>query len=406
MKTLYLCYFGLSEPLVQTQVLPYLREIGGAGIDVSLLTFEPTSTSPQTCDEVENCKASLRAEGIEWFSLTYHKRPSALATTYDIVRGALFAAKLARRKQIDVLHARSHVPMAIALLTRQFGVRCRLIFDFRGLMADEYADARIWSEGSAIFRVVKKVELKGIQTADQVIVLTRKFCDFLVDTGLKRAEQIQVIPCCFDFTRLDKASEPIEAPGNPPTPNDRTEIIYAGSVTGLYLLEEMGHFFLELKNRRPGAHFRILTLSSAPEAAARLERAGLRPEDFSIVAVPPADVPLYLRRANLGISFRKPSFSQIAASPTKIPEYLAAGLPVICNSGIGDTDELLTSERVGVILGEFNSEAYGQALDQIDQLLVDASLRARCQRTALNTFDIETVGRNGYREVYRRLKEQ
>ena len=41
MKTLYLCYFGLREPLVQTQVVPYLREMRAAGIEVSLLTFEP-----------------------------------------------------------------------------------------------------------------------------------------------------------------------------------------------------------------------------------------------------------------------------------------------------------------------------------------------------------------------------
>jgi len=31
-KTLYICYFGLREPLVQTQVLPYLREIGKGGV--------------------------------------------------------------------------------------------------------------------------------------------------------------------------------------------------------------------------------------------------------------------------------------------------------------------------------------------------------------------------------------
>ena len=41
MRTLYLCYFGLREPLVQTQVLPYLRQLAGQGIGVCLLTFEP-----------------------------------------------------------------------------------------------------------------------------------------------------------------------------------------------------------------------------------------------------------------------------------------------------------------------------------------------------------------------------
>jgi glycosyltransferase involved in cell wall biosynthesis len=405
MKTLYLCYFGLREPLVQTQVLPYLREIAGAGIQVNLLTFEPTLSNPATRDEIANWSDTLHAEGIDWFSLTYHKRPSALATGYDIIRGALFATKLARRRQIDVLHARSHVPMAMALLAQRLGARCRLIFDIRGLMAEEYADAGVWAERSVLFRLVKKVELKGIQKADQVIVLTRKYRDFLVDKHLKPAEQVQVVPCCFDFARLE-TTERSATFDYSVVPNDRTEMIYAGSVTGLYLLEEMGRFFLELKNRRPGAHFRILTKSSAPEAAARLERAGLQPGDFSIAAVPPADVPRYLRQASVGISFRKAAFSQIAASPTKIPEYLAAGLPVICNSGIGDTDELLTSERVGVILSEFNSEAFSQAMDLIDQLQDDFSLRARCQSTARNAFDIETVGRNGYREVYRRLKEK
>ena len=38
-RTLYLCYFGLREPLVQTQVLPYLRELVAGGVRVSLLTF-------------------------------------------------------------------------------------------------------------------------------------------------------------------------------------------------------------------------------------------------------------------------------------------------------------------------------------------------------------------------------
>jgi glycosyltransferase involved in cell wall biosynthesis len=405
MKTLYLCYFGLSEPLVQTQVLPYLREIAAAGIHVSLLTFEPVPAKRPTRAEIEKCRANLRAQGIEWFWLRYHKRPSALATTYDILRGARFAVKLARRSRIEVLHARSHVPMAMALLAKSLGSRCSLIFDIRGLMAEEYADARVWAEGSAMFRAVKKVELQGIRKADQVIVLTRKFRDYLVLQRLKPPEQIQVVPCCFDFARLDQSLT--TASSDPARQSmERMEIIYAGSVTGLYLLEEMGQFFLELKKRSPGAHFRILTTSPAAEAAARLERTGLQPEDFSIAAAPPQAVPGYLERAGMGISFRKAAFSQIAASPTKIPEYLAAGLPVICNSGIGDTDSLLTTNKVGVILSEFNTESYRRGLDQLDQLLADADLRARCRHAARENFDIETVGRNGYREVYRRLKEQ
>ena len=40
-RTLYICYFGVRQPLVQTQVIPYLLEIAKDRIEISLLTFEP-----------------------------------------------------------------------------------------------------------------------------------------------------------------------------------------------------------------------------------------------------------------------------------------------------------------------------------------------------------------------------
>ena len=83
---LYICYFGLREPLVQTQVLPYVRELVAGGVRMSLLTFEPR---PFDQDE---WRERLRAEGIAWHALRYHKRPTLPATLYDIVRGAFRAA--------------------------------------------------------------------------------------------------------------------------------------------------------------------------------------------------------------------------------------------------------------------------------------------------------------------------
>ena len=118
-RTLYLCYFGLREPLVQTQVLPYLKQLAAAGIRVSLLTFEPHLRSAWTKQELAAHQERLATESIRWFYLPYHKRPSALATLYDIVIGARFAARLIRREGIEVLHARSHIPMAMALMASQ-----------------------------------------------------------------------------------------------------------------------------------------------------------------------------------------------------------------------------------------------------------------------------------------------
>src|SRR5688572_26620654 len=92
-RTLYICYFGLREPLVQTQVLPYLRQLSAAGIKIHLLTFEPRLRESWKADELSNQRELLTAEGIAWFYLPYHKRPSVPATLYDIVAGARYAAK-------------------------------------------------------------------------------------------------------------------------------------------------------------------------------------------------------------------------------------------------------------------------------------------------------------------------
>ncbi len=396
-RTLYLCYFGLREPLVQTQVLPYLRQLVAAGIDVSLLTFESRHESSR--NDFTNERARLADEGIHWFHLPYHKRPTLPATLYDILAGTWVSVRLMRRYKINVLHARAHVPMAMALLARWW-TGCQLVFDIRGLMAEEYNDAGIWSDRSLPFKLVKWLERTGIRKADQIVVLTYRMRQWVVEQKLAGVEKIEVIPCCVDFSRFnDTALDAVRSNAN------RFEVIYAGSVTGLYLLEEMGRFFLKFKEQRADAFLRILTNSSAVQAASVLGRAGVNSDDFWVGAVRPDEVPAYLAKARLGLSFRKPTFSQIAASPTKIPEYLAAGLPVVCNSGIGDVDDLLEKERVGVVVRLFNDEVYTEIADQALALANDTQLRERCIRAAHQRFDLLHIGRNGYCNVYRRLSE-
>jgi glycosyltransferase involved in cell wall biosynthesis len=402
MRALYICYFGLREPLVQTQVLPYLRQLSASGVNISLLTFEPELRRAWSATEINEWRARLEADGIRWLSLPYHKRPSVAATTYDILAGARMAARLVRKEGIDVLHARAHVPMAMALLARRVA-RCKLIFDIRGLMAEEYADAGIWDTGSLPFRAVKRLESTGIRKAEQVVVLTERLRDRLIKHQLKPAEQIEVIPCCVDFTRFARSQTDGEEAGTDSPAESRFEVVYAGSLLGLYLVEEMGRFFKALKEQRPDAFLRILSVSPPEQGASALARAGLDGRDFSIGAVPPVEVPAYLRRARLGLSFRKATFAQIAASPTKIPEYLAVGLPVVCNAGIGDMDELVESERVGVVLRDFDEAACRAAAGRALALAEDAEVRERCKRIAHERFDLNTVGGPRYINVYRRL---
>lgn len=395
MRTLYICYFGLREPLVQTQVLPYLRELNQGGIGVHLLTFEPGGNRGWNESEREAWRARLESQGIQWRALAYHKRPSLPATLYDIFIGALTIARLIVCEQIDVMHARAHIPLAMGLLAR-LCIGGKLIFDIRGLMADEYADAGVWQKDSLPYRVIKWLESVGIKYSDRIVVLTEKMRDWLISNDLASDDKIQVIPCCIDISRFRGANFGSKR-------SDKFEVVYAGSVTGIYMLEEMAHFFLALRSRVPNAFFRILTTSPPANAIAVLKRIGLRDDEFWIGAANPEDVPDHLRQAHLGISFRKPTFSQIAASPTKIPEYLAAGLLVISNAGIGDMDSLLITERVGVIVRETDDQSLLNCVSQILELVDAECLPERCRRVAIQYFDLKRIGGYRYLRVYKHL---
>lgn len=381
---------------MQTQVLPYLRELAAADVEVYLLTFEPQMQQRWTAQAVAGDRASLEREGIKWSALPYHKSPSAPATLFDIAAGTLAAVRLARRHGIDVLHARAHIPLAMALIASRL-TRCALIFDLRGLMAEEYADAGVWAADSLQFRIIKRLEKAGIKRADQLVVLTEAMKRWLLDNRLRKADDVEVIPCCVDFAGYDAAATRIE-------PGDETfEVIYAGSVTGLYLLEEMGRFFLAVQAREARAFLRILTTSSPTEASERLRRVGLQPEDFWVGSVSSPEVPRYLQRARLGLSFRKPTFSQLAASPTKIAEYLAAGIPVVSNAGIGDVDQLLQTHSVGVLVRDFTAAEFARAAEAALALAGDARTHARCVEVGRLHFDLHTVGGNRYAKVYKRI---
>jgi glycosyltransferase involved in cell wall biosynthesis len=389
--TLYICYLSLDEPLVQSQVLPYLRELASAGIKVRLLTFEK-ELKQKSADQLNAGRYALASHGITWSFLPYHKTPSIPATLYDVLAGAMHIVRLVRHDGVEVLHARAHIPMAMALIARRLA-RCQTIFDLRGLIAEEYVDAGIWHEGSIAFKAIKWIERAGLRQAEQIVVLTNRVREWLIKNDPMLANKITVIPCCVDRSRF--ATDADRA--------DRFELVYAGSVVGLYLLEEMARFFLALKERRADAFFRILTHGSRAKVSAVLQGVGVREDDFEVVAVDPDEVPQNLSRARLGISFRKPTFSQIAASPTKIAEYLAAGLPVVSNAGTGDVDELLQSERVGLTVQSFDDASLAEAATQALMLTAEREIEARCRMAAAAHFDLGEIGGQRYREVYERI---
>lgn len=400
---LYLCYFGIREPLVQTQVLPYLREIRKAGVVVSILTFESQTEG----DWQEPLRAELEEEGIGWHWLKYHKRFSVLATAYDIFRGVIFVRAFIRATKPAVLHGRIHVPTLIAAIARKFSShKPKLLFDIRGFFPEEYTDAGVWPVNGWLYRTAKRVERWLLDEADAFVVLTEKARKIMFDGSREsgfdsRGRPVEVIPCCVDLEKFNAASDDARRAMRAELGvGERRVIAYIGSFGGWYLTEEMINFFVTARSTHPDTFVLILTQRDKNRVRDALLGREFNDRDFFVASVRPDEIPRYLAAADVAISFIKPCYSKLSSSPTKIAEYLACGVPVISNRGIGDVDDLIEGERVGALLDGFSERSYLRAVESVDSL---DGVRQRCREAARNGFDLANVAGERYRRLYRRL---
>jgi glycosyltransferase involved in cell wall biosynthesis len=409
-RVLFISYNGMLDPLGQTQVLPYLRELAKQGVRFTLLSFERgpafEKEGAERCQELQH---RLSSDGIEWHWLRYHQKPSLPATAYDVLAGVRYAAKLVRDNQIEMVHARSHIPATIALsLKNRF--KLKMIFDVRGLMADEYVDADHWRKGSLPYRLTKAMERRSLTASEGVVTLTEAIWPIIKEwDGLRDRDDVvhEVIPCCADLELFKFSEEERMRRRTELRLTDRFVVVYSGSIDGWYLTEQMADFFALVQRRRSDAHALWLTPAKHERIKNLMQQRNLPEAAYTVMAVAPENVSSYLSAGDAGLAFIKPCFSKLASSPTKYAEYLACGLSLVINRGIGDADSLVTEEKVGALVGDFNEVEYAKAISTIESMERDReSTRKLVRDVAERLFDVRVVGVNRYSRLYERVFEQ
>jgi glycosyltransferase involved in cell wall biosynthesis len=402
-QVLYISYNGMLDPLGQSQVIPYLKELSKLGVRFTLLSYERGHAfSPAGQKRCESLRTELAGSGIEWHWLRYHKRPSIPATAFDVAAGVRLASRLIRSKRIEMAHARAHIPALIALrLKKRLGVK--MIFDVRGLMAEEYIDAGHWNANGTAARLTKKMEARALKATDGVVTLTDALWSEMRGWPSLQSRQVahKTIPCCIDLEafRFDEQARTTRRAEL--GVNDRFVLVYSGSIGGWYMTREMADFFATLKRQRPDAFFLWLTQGEKSIVDQAMKAANVAPADCAVRSVQPADIPSWLSTSDAGIAFYRPGISRLGTSPVKVSEYLACGLPVVINAGVGDSDTIITDEKVGALVAAFNPEQYNLAWNEIAQLTANPEeMRLRAREVAQRLFDVRGVGLERYARLY------
>jgi glycosyltransferase involved in cell wall biosynthesis len=165
----------------------------------------------------------------------------------------------------------------------------------------------------------------------------------------------------------------------------------------------MADFFVRLLKHASNAYFLWLTPGDPQVIMALMNEHGIGTTQYLVKKLASADVPSYLSAGDAGIAFYKPGFSKLATSPVKVSEYLACGLPMIMNAGIGDSDALAEEFKVGVLVNEFSPEEYDRAAAEIERLVNRPEGRTKVRAVAENLFDLRRVGTERYASLYERV---
>lgn len=368
---LFITYDGLTDPLGQSQILPYIQGISSADNHFTILSFEKPDRYAKLRNEIET---QCIKHDIDWHPLPFHSQIPIVSKIYDRWLLRKNALRLYAQKKFEIIHCRSYIAAELGLLLKQ-KFDTKFIFDMRGFWADEKKDGGAWPQHKWIYRQIysfyKQKEKEYIAHANAIISLTDAAKKEIESwPSYKHTTPIYVIPCSVD-TQLFKVrtgDEKNKAKQNLGLSNDTFVLSYLGALGSWYMLPEMLDLFSEIKMRYSNAQFLLVTHTPEEFVKKEIFARNLSLDCFIIKEASRQQVPLLLKASDINVSFIKPVYSKMSSSPTKLGEVLAMGIPVITNEGVGDVKEIVEKIGGGLILN-FNSINWKEVVATIPQLL-------------------------------------
>ena len=241
-----------------------------------------------------------------------------------------------------IYHCRGEVVTEWALKMRALYPGDKVVLDVRGSRPAEYlykygienpADAT----GPHLQNYNEKVAFlrKTVSEADAVTTVSNALKQLLI-TEYDASAYTAVVPCCVSgITDDDKRLETRREWG---VAEDEIVVVYSGTTASYQHLEDLTIPFLKELAARNNK-IRLAFFSPEPERIIQmLHDAAVNTNAVIVKNYPQSDVAGALSACDAGILIRKPTLVNRIANPVKIAEYMAAGLPIIIEKGVGGID--------------------------------------------------------------------
>jgi len=209
--------------------------------------------------------------------------------------------------------------------------------------------------------LAKRIELGIWRGAPALVAVSEPVAEHLASLGVPR-ERVRVMTMKVDSEKFRPRST--FAPNELPTlgPAGQLNVLYAGALTGWHGVDNL--FELVEAAKKAGVAMTLSVLGGMPEQVEplreRVRQAGLQDVLRVLGSVPHDRVPAYMAAADVGYLPETSRFS----SPTKMFEYMAAGLPVLAPQQSG-VERVLTHGVNGALVPPGDTDALGAMLQRL-----------------------------------------
>ena len=403
MTVLYITYDGLLDPLGPSQILPYIKGISKHKNEVVVVSFEKVWRLAQGKDAL---LLNLQDYSIEWRPLRFTKGSGVFGKFWDLCRMYTKVFIIACKYDIEVVHTRGHPLAQVGLFIKRI-TKAKFIFDFRGLWINERVDKGGWDMNFFFdrlqYRFFKTIERKCLIQSDHVVVLTNKVVDEVMKLGAIKKSKITVIPCCADYDHFPLISETtkIDSRISLGIPNDAFVLGYLGSAGKMYMLDKFFLLFAMTTKIRTDCHTLLIT-PDTDQLTQMLDSCLTHDllERVHIKSVSHDQVPTLLPAIDVMVSLISPTYARMGASPTKMAESFASGIPVVANSGVGDVQEIVDQLDGGWMVDPHSEDGLMETVENLD--IITAKGGRRLRDVSRPTLGLEFANKS-YQSIYEKL---
>lgn len=322
-----------NSAVFQSQVADQILALTGMGYRTALLA---AVRNPQMFET--KVGERLRAGGVE--IVTIVDRGIAI----NLVTMSFRLRSLRRKAKIGVAYVRGiWGPLVLAFAHPLDKVPH--VYDVRGALTDELQSV---GRGGLKVRIYAWLERWGISSAAHVTAVTTLLAKRIRDAYC--ITSVSVIPCCVDLSTAGvsaaEAARRREELGYGPFD---VVLVYSGGLSHYQQVPAMLQVWSRLRDL-PNVRFLLLTNDDPHSMPAVVGNLGDFGDRLKHMTLSRSEVPRTLAAADVGFMLRDSRELNLAASPVKFAEYLAAGLAVVASPGTGDASALVEKEALGVLL--------------------------------------------------------